>query len=170
MPHIPFSGRSARKALTMVAAGFTIAAHAGGEATTREGATPGDGVHRGVFRGWVTYQIACGSCHGPDAIGIGLAPDLRQRLQTLPAAEFVRIVNARYRVTLGLTESVFSDKQRESVLGEVGPRAPAPGGAPVMPSWQSDAAIRERVLDLHAYLRARSEGVQGPGRPGDEAP
>lgn len=170
MPHIPLSGRSAKRALAMVAASLAMSAHAGGEATTQEGAAPGDGVHRSVFRGWVTYQIACGSCHGPDAIGIGLAPDLRQPLQTLPMAEFVRIVSARYRITLGLTESVFSEKQRASVLGEVGPRAPASGGTAVMPSWQSDAAIRERVLDLHAYLRARSEGVQGPGRPGDEAP
>ena len=125
---------------------------------------------RSLFRGWVTYQIACSSCHGPDAVGIGMAPDLLARLRELSLPQFLQGVTTRYRVTLGLTESLFSDSQRQSVLAEVGPRAAAGSGAAVMPSWQSDAVIRARVLDLHAYLKARSEGALGPGRPETSGP
>jgi len=166
----PKSGPLARAALAFALAVTAVAVH-GGDAST-SGGQPGQGGTTGASaaRGWITYQIACGSCHGPDGVAIGLAPDLLQRMRTLSQAEFIRAAAARYRVSLGLTESLFSEAQRDAVLAEVGPRPPAESRGGIMPSWQSDPVIRSRMLDLHAYLKARSEGTLGPGRPGAGTP
>jgi hypothetical protein len=34
-----------------------------------------------------------------------------------------------------------------------------------MPAWEGDSKVRPYLLDLYAYLRARADGVLGPGRP-----
>lgn len=126
-------------------------------------------VDIGTYRGWLTYQIACRSCHGSDATGSRIAPDLRRSLPTMSMAEFSNKVRTRYRVSLGLTESLLSDAARQAVLEEIERQKRGEWKDAVMPAWQSDAAIDERVLDLHAYLRARSEGALGPGRPVPDA-
>lgn len=126
-------------------------------------------VDIGTYRGWLTYQIACRSCHGPDATGSRIAPDLRRSLATMNMAEFSNKVRTRYRVSLGLTESLLSDPARQAALAEIERQTRGEWKDAVMPAWQSDAAIDERVLDLHAYLRARSEGALGPGQPVPDA-
>ncbi|MEI7969307.1 MAG: hypothetical protein WCJ69_09995 [Betaproteobacteria bacterium] len=118
-----------------------------------------------VDRGWITYHIACSSCHGQDAEPVGLAPDLRPILRTMTQADFEKTVLTRYRVAIGLTESLFSDRARQSVLAETDARARSHGGTAVMPAWQATPEIRARVLDLYGYLRGRADGTLPPGRP-----
>lgn len=129
----------------------------------------GGKVDAGTFRGWLTYHIACSSCHGADGAATGVAPDLPAALRTMSQADFARKVLTRYRISLSLTESLFSDAQREAVLDEVRRRQSQgePAGT-TMPAWQSDPVISSRVMDLYAYLRARSDGVLGVGRPDRE--
>jgi hypothetical protein len=38
-------------------------------------------------------------------------------------------------------------------------------GSVTMPAWQGDPAVTAHIIDLYAYLSARAEGTQGPGRP-----
>jgi len=38
-------------------------------------------------------------------------------------------------------------------------------GQLVMPAWQSEPSVNAHIMDLYAYLSARAQGSQGPGRP-----
>ena len=38
-------------------------------------------------------------------------------------------------------------------------------GALSMPAWQGEPRVNAHIMDLYAYLSARAEGRQGPGRP-----
>jgi hypothetical protein len=38
-------------------------------------------------------------------------------------------------------------------------------GAVAMPQWQGEPRVNAHIADLYAYLSARSNGTQGPGRP-----
>jgi hypothetical protein len=35
----------------------------------------------------------------------------------------------------------------------------------VMPAWDGNPMVSAHIVDLYAYLSARAEGTQGPGRP-----
>jgi hypothetical protein len=34
-----------------------------------------------------------------------------------------------------------------------------------MPAWQGEPSVQAHIMDLYAYLSARADGRQGPGRP-----
>jgi hypothetical protein len=34
-----------------------------------------------------------------------------------------------------------------------------------MPAWDGNPMVSAHIVDLYAYLSARAEGTQGPGRP-----
>ena len=38
-------------------------------------------------------------------------------------------------------------------------------GPLLMPAWEDSAGVKPHVLDMYAYLSARSDGKLGPGRP-----
>jgi mono/diheme cytochrome c family protein len=42
--------------------------------------------------GWKQYEANCSRCHGQDALGSTIAPDLRARAKVLSGADFVQIV------------------------------------------------------------------------------
>ena len=122
-------------------------------------------VDVGTYRGWATYHIACASCHGKDALTGGMAPDLMQSIRSMSRQAFAEKVLSRYRVSLGLTESLFSDTARQSVLAGLALQDDGAPGTSTMPAWQADPAVSARVLDLYAYLKARSDGALAVGRP-----
>ncbi len=156
--------RSWTIAISLVAACvFASAAFAADEPPAGEYRIVDGKVDAGTYRGWMTYYLACQSCHGGERPGI--APDLSQSLRTMLRSEFVNKVLTRYRVNLSLAESVFSDSVRQAMIDEVERQEQSAKKGVAMPAWQSDATISQRVLDLHAYLRARADGKIGPGRP-----
>ncbi|MEO8005960.1 MAG: hypothetical protein ABI771_13685 [Betaproteobacteria bacterium] len=53
----------------------------------------------------------------------------------------------------------------DSVIDEVLQQRRGPGGQLEMPLWPTDPGLKPHVLDLYAYLKARSDGAIGPGRP-----
>lgn len=120
-------------------------------------------VDDGTYRGWMTYYLACQSCHGT-ADRPGVAPDLTKSLKSMSRSEFVSKVRTRYRVNLSLTDLLMSDRARQSMLDEMAQQDRAAKDDVAMPAWQSDKTISQRVLDLHAYLKARADGAIGPGR------
>ncbi len=121
-------------------------------------------VDAGTYRGWMPYYLACQSCHGT-ADRPGIAPDLTKSLKSMSRSEFVSKVRTRYRVNLSLAESLLSDRARQSMLEDMARQDRAAKDGATMPAWQSDETISQRVLDLHAYLKARADGAIGPGRP-----
>ena len=122
-------------------------------------------VDMGTYEGWLTYHTACHICHGPDAMGSDIAPNLRQSLKSMTQSEFTNKVLTRYRIFIAPTESMSSEARRQSVLDEVIRQERGERGTVAMPAWQSNPEIKPHVLDLYAYLKARSDGAIGAGRP-----
>jgi hypothetical protein len=122
-------------------------------------------VDWGTYAGWFTYHLSCHMCHGQDASGTDVAPDLRQSLKTMTPVEFANKVLARYRI-LGPSPGAPPDEaSRESVINEVLQQRRGERGRVAMPVWLADPGMKPHVLDLYAYLKARSDGAIGTGRP-----
>ena len=45
-----------------------------------------------VMNGWRWFHVYCFRCHGVDAVGSSIAPNLRESIKALPHDEFVRII------------------------------------------------------------------------------
>ncbi len=93
-----------------------------------------------TFSGFRRYHAECHVCHGPDGLGSSFAPALTDSLKTLNYEDFMEVVvNGRQNVTSG------SDK--------------------VMPAFAENLNVMCFIDDLYAYLKARSDGAVGRGRP-----
>ena len=124
-------------------------------------------VDRGTFTGWRLFHSTCYGCHGVDALGTDVAPNLLERVRVLTPRAFATKVLTSYRIVLPEGE-VNSDNRsavREAMLAEVMQRERGPRGQVSMPAWETDAKINPHVLDLFAYLSARADGKLGPGTP-----
>jgi methanol metabolism-related c-type cytochrome len=97
-------------------------------------------VDRHVYNGYRRYTESCLRCHGPDGSGSSYAPDLTASLKTMSEDSFNDVVT-NGRVNVG--------QASENVM-------PAFGQVP-------DVALY--LDDIYAYLKARSDGVLGRGRP-----
>jgi len=132
-------------------------------------------VDEATYAGWRAFHSACHGCHGVDAIGTSVAPNLVERVRDLSSRDFSTKVLTRYRITLGAGEIAGDDDTalREAFLEQVLKRQ---RGELIMPAWAQDPNVSPHVVDIYAYLRARSDGLLGPGRPGklddtaDDAP
>ncbi|HMV64889.1 MAG TPA: c-type cytochrome [Rhodocyclaceae bacterium] len=115
-----------------------------------------------VYAGWRVFQDRCAACHGADAAGSAAAPDLRARVRELGERRFVSLVLTRY--DWNQAEAIESGPARGSPaqVDEVLQRRK---GALVMPAWEGEPRVTAHIGDLYAYLAARAEGTQGPGRP-----
>ena len=98
-------------------------------------------VDKGTFNGYRRYHGICHTCHGPDALGSTIGPSLVDSLKTLTYAEFKDVVlNGRTATN-------------------------AQGQPSVMLSFSDNPNIAPYVEDIYMYVKARSDGVIGPGRP-----
>ena len=87
------------------------------------------------YDGWRRYMTTCARCHGDDAVGGVMAPDLRK--------------------------SVAMDTMNQtSFQSTVSEGRPAKG----MPSFTSTLS-KEHIDAIYAYLRARAAGQLPAGRP-----
>jgi len=87
------------------------------------------------YDGWKVFHSYCDRCHGQDATGSSFAPNLRQS------------VGAN-----GMTESAFA-----AAVADGRPDK----GMPAFKTMITDAQIGQ----LYAYVKTRSAGTLGPGRP-----
>lgn len=137
-------------------------------AQNRGGPPPGeyrikDGkVDRGTYAGWRLYHSACYGCHGVDATGTDLAPNLVQRVRGMTPRAFVTKVLTSYRIT---QQPDAASDSRDVLVDEILRKERGAKGRIVMPAWENDPKISPHVLDLFAYLNARADGQLGPGRP-----
>jgi mono/diheme cytochrome c family protein len=93
-----------------------------------------------TFHGYLFYGEACLRCHGPDGAGSSYAPSLVDSLKQMTEHQFKDVViNGRQNVNTGSEN--------------------------VMPSFGLVADVVEHLNDIYAYLKARSDGVIGRGRP-----
>src|SRR5437868_2126111 len=97
-------------------------------------------VDKKTFNGWRRYTESCLRCHGPDGAGSSYAPDLLESLKTLDHDQFAEIVvNGRTNVTQAQQN--------------------------VMPGFGTVEDVMNYLDDIYGYLKARSDGAIGRGRP-----
>ncbi len=93
-----------------------------------------------TFSGFRRYNANCIVCHGPDGAGSTYAPALTDSLKALDYSQFFNtVVNGKQDV------NTASDK--------------------VMPSFGTNPNVMCYLDDIFVYLRARSDGALGRGRP-----
>lgn len=150
----------------MVAAAAAMVAACGGmpevqnrqarEEVARQAQPPGS-----AYVGWRVYQDKCVGCHGPDATGTTVGPDLTQRLRRLGPRDFAGVVLRRY--DLGQPPYVRRDEAaRAAMVDDVMRRREPPLE---MPAFGAEPRVQAQLADLYAYLSARADGTLGPGRP-----
>lgn len=97
-------------------------------------------VDQHTFNGYRRYGESCHRCHGPDGAGSSYAPSLVDSLQKLSYEQFAQIViNGRQNVTAASNN--------------------------VMPSFGTTEDVVNYLDDIYGYLKARSDGKLGRGRP-----
>lgn len=115
-----------------------------------------------VYPGWRVFEDKCARCHGPDAGGTPRGPDLLPRVREMGSRQFVGLVLRRYDWSMPAARAGSESAAREALIDDVLQRRQ---GQLVMPAWQSEPSVNAHIMDLYAYLSARAQGSQGPGRP-----
>lgn len=115
-----------------------------------------------LYIGWRVFQQKCASCHGTTATGGATGPDLLPRLREMGSHQFIGLVLRRYDWILAAAESSPQATAPSTTAEKV---LQGRDAALVMPAWQGDPMVTAHIIDLYAYLAARADGTQGPGRP-----
>lgn len=93
-----------------------------------------------TFHGYLFYGEHCLRCHGPDGAGSSYAPSLVDSLKSLSERQFKEVViNGRQNVSAASTN--------------------------VMPAFGTVADVVFHLDDIYGYLKGRSDGAIGRGRP-----
>lgn len=98
-----------------------------------------------TYYGYLQYSANCLQCHGPDGLGSSYAPSLVDALKTLSYGDFLA--------------TVAQGKRNVSTSQNL-----------VMPSFGTDKNVMCYINAIYVYLRARSDGAWGRGRPQKHAP
>lgn len=93
-----------------------------------------------TFSGYRRFNGTCDVCHGPDGAGSSFGPDLTQALKSLDYSDFAGIVSG--------------GKQDVNTAQTL-----------VMPAFGTNKNVMCYLDDIYVYLRARSDGAMGRGRP-----
>jgi mono/diheme cytochrome c family protein len=121
-------------------------------------------VDRGTYVGWRLFHSTCYACHGVDAVGTAVAPNLLERIPNMTPRDFASKVLTSYRLVWQGDDD--SAQGREAALEEILKRdRRAERSQVLMPAWGGHADVPPHVLDLYAYLSARASGDLGPGEP-----
>ena len=76
--------------------------------------------------------------------------------------QFAALVLKRYDLDSGVARRTQDPSTLEKTIDQIMRRSEEPIE---MPLWQSEPAVNAHILDLYAYLAARSEGRLGVERP-----
>ncbi|MBX6740577.1 MAG: c-type cytochrome [Acetobacteraceae bacterium] len=97
-------------------------------------------VDKATYNGYRRYGDSCLRCHGPDGLGSSYAPNLVESLKHLTQDQF--------------SEIVINGKRDVSTSQQL-----------VMPAFGTVEDVVLYLGDIYAYLKARSDGALGRGRP-----
>jgi methanol metabolism-related c-type cytochrome len=98
-----------------------------------------------TYIGFLRYSSECLRCHGPDGLGSTYAPALTDSLKHLSYMDF-------YATVAGGKKAVSSSQDL------------------VMPAEGANKNVMCYIDAIYVYLRARSDGAVGRGRPDKHAP
>ncbi|MDY0885812.1 c-type cytochrome, methanol metabolism-related [Dongia soli] len=149
MRHLPRVNVTFFTALTIISLGCISAGSAQDSKDDANGANPDDKPYHieadgttdwPIFNGYRRYHSICHTCHGPDGLGSSFGPNLTESLKHMTKDQFMDVVvNGRTNV------STSSEKR--------------------MPALGTDLNVMCYIDDIYAYLKARSDGAIGRGRP-----
>lgn len=122
-------------------------------------------VDVGTYLGWRVFHSTCFTCHGVDALGTNLAPNLLERIKGMTPREFATKVMTSYRIILPSTEAESPEANRDAIMEEVFRKERGKHGEITMPAWETNLKVKPHILDLYAYLSARADGALPAGRP-----
>ena len=127
----------------------------------------GNKVDQRTFLGWNLFNDACVGCHGAGGTGTAMAPDLTVSVARMSPVEFETKVLQRYLISLPEEEAVSDDRTalRRALIAEINKQQARESGGTVMPKWEHNPIVRERVQDIYRYLKARADGILGAGKP-----
>jgi cytochrome c5 len=116
-----------------------------------------------VYIGWRVFQNRCAGCHGAAATGAAGGPELLPRVRDMGSRQFVSLVLKRYDWNLPPEQASSQGAAREALIEDILQRK---GNYMLtMPAWDGEPVVTAHIADLYAYLSARAQGTQGPGRP-----
>jgi cytochrome c2 len=115
-----------------------------------------------VYTGWRVFQDRCAGCHGATATGTVGAPDLLPKVRDLNSRQFVNLVLTRYDWGLAVAQANRDSVARDTLVEDLLQRK---NYMLTMPAWQGEPRVNAHIVDLYAFLSARADGTQGPGRP-----
>lgn len=96
-----------------------------------------------TYSGYRRYHGICHTCHGPDGLGSSFGPSLVDSLKTMSYDEFLNtVVNGKQDVS----QASFK----------------------AMPAFGTNPNVMCFIDDIYSYLKARSDGALGRGRPPHE--
>jgi len=110
-------------------------------------------VYKRVYNGWKWWHVYCYRCHGADAVGTTLAPNLTDPGRKLASEEFLQIVrNGTPQKGMPAWDQLLNDKQiteiytyvrarTEKLLPRGRPDEVGPNGGPWIPPAGWDAAV-----------------------------
>jgi hypothetical protein len=99
---------------------------------------PRDTVSAEVYDGWKQYNLNCARCHGEDVLGTTIAPHLIVSVRpdgAVPTKE-------------GFVQTVCAGRPEKG-----------------MPAWCPLGMEMDKINAIYSYVKGRSEGKIGPGRP-----
>jgi len=115
-----------------------------------------------VYTGWRVFQDRCAACHGPAATGTAAGPNLLPTIRQMGPRRFVSVVLTRYDWGLPAAQVGSTGPAREALIDDIVQRKAT---TLPMPAWEGEPRVNAHIVDLYAYLAARADGTQGPGRP-----
>jgi cytochrome c2 len=115
-----------------------------------------------VYTGWRVFQDRCAGCHGATATGTAGAPDLLPKVRNLSSRQFINLVLTRYDWGLAVAQASRDSAAKEALVEDLLQRKQY---MLTMPAWQGEPRVNAHIVDIYAFLSARADGTQGPGRP-----
>jgi len=111
-----------------------------------------------TYDGWRVFNTTCIVCHGQDATGTNIAPNLVERVAGMSEYKFRRKLLQRYFAKVNLDDP----NRRLEFLSQI---AESEAAKFKMPTWSDEPYIRSHISQLYAYLKARSDGALAEGKP-----
>jgi hypothetical protein len=99
---------------------------------------PKDTVDQTTYDGWKQYNLNCARCHGEDVLGSTIAPHLIMSLKP----------NGPINTQEAFVQVVCAGRPERG-----------------MPSWCALGMEPAKINQIYSYVKGRSEGKIGPGRP-----